>query len=56
MEKVVVYRSQGEANFDEFWFNMAPTWLYEHWFGVTIFILIVMVLIFIVPMTRKNRY
>jgi hypothetical protein len=43
MEKVIVYRSQSEANTDEFLNEILFPWIYDHWIwiagGIVLFIL-----------------
>ena len=55
MDKVIVYRSQSEANADEFWNEIAAPWLFEHW-GIAILIILVIVAIAAALAKRRRRF
>lgn len=57
MDQHIIYRSRGEAFWDDFWWNTVVPWVGEHWWGVAGFlVLFVAACIIIPPILEKRRW
>jgi hypothetical protein len=57
MDQHIIYRSRGEAVFDDFWWNVAAPWVGTHWLSVLCVLCVVVAgLIFIPPYLETRRW